>query len=106
MHGPIQENFWKAHHDPTGKYVIPNNRKKILIKKIRDPDGNIKEIYDSDRKVPIRLVRDDYSEGQDMENMLKLIEKTESTEERNTVFIENLYEIDGIRKYQKVDTIY
>ena len=54
----------------------------------------------------IGLVRDDYSQNQDMENMLELIEKTESTEERNTVFIENLYEIDGIRKYQKVDTVY
>ena len=56
--------------------------------------------------MPIALVRDDYSKGKDMKNMLELIGKTESTEERNTVFIENLYEIDGISKYQKVDTIH
>ena len=80
--------------------------KNILIKKVYNPNRNIKEIYDSDRRVHIGLVRDDYSQDQDVENMLELIEKTESTEERNTVFIENLYEIDGISKYQKVDTIH
>ena len=106
MHGPLQEDLLKAHSDCTGKYVIPRNRKKILIKKIHDPDRNIEKIYNSDMRVPIRLVRDDYSKGQDMKNMLELIGKTESTEERNRVFIENLYEIDGIQKYQKVDTIH
>ena len=90
MHGPLQEDLLKAHSDCTGKYVIPRNRKKILIKKNHDPDRNIKEIYDSDMRVPIGLDRDDYSQDQDVENMLELIEKTESTEERNTVFIENL----------------
>ena len=103
VHGPLQEDPFRQYKDHTGKYVIPRNRKKILIKKIRDPDGNIKEIYYTDKRVPIVLVRDDFSQDQDVENMLELIGNTGSTEERNTVFIENLYKIDGICKYQKVD---
>ena len=103
MHGPIQEDILKACYNRVGTYIIPENRKKILIKKIRDPDGKSKEIYNMDERVRIGLVRDDYSKGKDMENMLEIIRNTGSTEERNTVFIENLYKIDGICKYQKVD---
>ena len=79
---------------------------KILIKLIPDPDGNIKKIHDTDERVPIALVRDKYDEEEDTKNMLKLIRRTKSIEERNRVFIETLYEIDGIGKYQKVDYIY
>ena len=61
------------------------------------------KIYDADKRVFVGRVRDDYSESKDMENMLKIIRNTKSTEERNTAFIENLYKIDGIRKYGRVD---
>ena len=63
VHGPILEDLLKAHYDRTGKYVIPENRKKILTKKVYNPYRNIKEIYDSDRRVCIRLVRDDHSQN-------------------------------------------
>ena len=49
--------------------------KKILIKKIYDPDRNIKKIYDTDEKVPIALIRDDYKIEEDMENMLNSYQK-------------------------------
>ena len=86
-----------------GKRIVPDNREKIIIKQFNDPDGNIVKIYDTDVRVLIGRVRDDYSESKDMENMLKIIRNTKSTEERNTAFIENLYKIDGISKYWKVD---
>ena len=86
-----------------GKYIIPDDREKIVIKNFYDPDGNIVKIYDTDKRVLIGRVRDDYSESKDMENMLKIIKNTKSTEERNKAFIENLYKIDRIRKYRRVD---
>ena len=61
------------------------------------------KIYDMDKRVLIGRVRDNYEMWNDMNNMLELIRNTDSTEERNTVFIENRYKIDGICKYQKVD---
>ena len=61
------------------------------------------KIYDTDVRVLIGRVRDDYSESKDMESMLNIIGNTKSSEERNTAFIENLYKIDGISKYWKVD---
>ena len=33
VHGPIQKCWMKRHSDRTGTYIIPDNRKKILIKK-------------------------------------------------------------------------
>ena len=86
-----------------GKYIVPDNREKIVIKKNYDPDGNIVKIYDTDKRVFIGRVRDDYSESKDMENMLKIFRNTKGTEERNTVLIENLYKIHGICKYRRVD---
>ena len=99
MHGPEQEDLVKQCYDRVGKYIIPDNREKILIKKVYDPDGNIVKIYDTDKRVLIGRVEDNYSEREDMRNMLELIERTKSTKERNTVFIENLYEIDRIGRY-------
>ena len=81
------------------KRIIPDNYENVCIKKVYDPDGSIVKMYDSDERVLIGRVEDDYSEREDMRNMLELIGKTESTKERNTVFIENLYEIDRIGRY-------
>ena len=103
VHGPEQEDLVKQCYDRVGKYIIPDNREKILIKKVYDPDRNIVKIYDMDERVLIGRVRDNYMMWDDMNNMLELIRNTDSTEKRNTVFIENLYKIDGICKYQKVD---
>ena len=41
-----------------------------------------------------------------MRNMLELVGKTKSTKERNTIFIENLYKIDGIHKHQREDQVF
>ena len=54
----------------------------------------------------IGRVEDNYSKGEDMENMLELVNKTKSTEERNAVFIKNLYKIDGIHKHQREDQVF
>ena len=103
VHGPKQECYWKAHYDCVGKCTISDSYKKVCIKKVYDPDGNIVKIYDTDRRVVIGRVEDDYSKGEDMENMLELVENTKSTKERNTIFIENQYKIDGIHEHQRED---
>ena len=53
-------------------------------------------IYDTDEKCRVDHVDNNYNINNDLQMMLKTIEKVQ--------FIENLYETDGIRKYQKVDS--
>ena len=72
----IDYHLKKAHYDCIGKRIIPDSYKKVCIKKVYDPDGNIVKIYDTDRRVVIGRVEDDYSKGEDMENMLELVNKT------------------------------
>ena len=43
-----------------GKRIIPDSYEKVCNKKFYDPDGNIVKIYDTDKRVLIGRVRDDY----------------------------------------------
>ena len=75
--------------------------------KFRNSSGKMITIYDTDEKCRVDHVYGNYNVNNDLRMMLKTIEKVEETKKRSVdEFIENLYEIDGICKYQKVDTIY
>ena len=89
--------------DRVGNHIILNDYKKQVIKKIRDPHGNIVKIYDTDRHVVIGRVKDDYCVDTVLKNMSKIISHVKDSNKRNAAFIDNLYKIDGIHKYQRVD---
>ena len=61
------------------------------------------KIYDTDRAVLIGRVKDDYSVNTDLENMSKINGRVKDLNKRNAAFIDHLYKIDGIHKYQRVD---
>ena len=103
VQGPIQDDHLGALLDRVGGHIIPDDYKKQVITKICDPHGNIIKIYDTDREVVIGLVKDDYCVDTDLKKMSKIISQVKDSNKRNTAFIDNLYKIDGIHKYQRVD---
>ena len=89
--------------DGVGERVIPDSYEKVVYKKIYDPHGNIVKIYDTDTRVLIGRVKDDYSVDTDLEDMSKIIHHIKDLNKRNAAFIDHLYKIDGIHKYWRVD---
>ena len=70
----------------------------------RNSSGKLIEIYDTDESFAIDKIYDNYNVNNNLRMMLKTIEKVQGTKKRSIdEFIENLYESDGICKYQKVD---
>ena len=103
VQGPIQNSHLGALLDRVGGHIIPDDYKKQVITKIRDPHGNIIKIYDTDRHVVIRLVKDNYCVDTDLKKMLEIISHVKDSNKRNAAFIDDLYKIDGIHKYQRVE---
>ena len=72
--------------------------------KFRNSSGKIITIYDTAERFHVDYVYNNYNINNDLRMMLKTIEKVQGTKKRSVdEFIENLYETDGICKYQKVD---
>ena len=103
IQGPIQNDHLGALLDRVGKDIIPDDYKRKYIKEIRGPHGNIVKVYDTDRDVVIGRVKDDYCVDTDLKRMLKIISHVKDSNKRNAAFIDNLYKIDGIHKYRRVD---
>ena len=103
VHGPIQNSHLGALLDCVGCHIIPDDYKKQVITKILNPHGNIIKIYDTDRHVVIGLVKDDYCVDTDLKKMLEIISHVKDSNKRNAAFIDDLYKIDGIHKYWRVD---
>ena len=86
-----------------GNHIIPDDYKEQVITKICDPHGNIVKIYDTDRHVVIGRVKDDYCVDTDLKKMSEIISHVKDSNKRNAAFIDDLYKIDGIHKYWRVD---
>ena len=72
--------------------------------KLQNSSGKIITIYDTDERFCVAHIYDNYNINNDLQMMLKTIEKVQGTKKRSIdKFIENLYESDVICKYQKVD---
>ena len=75
--------------------------------RFRNSNGKMIRIYNTDERCNVDKVYNNYNINDDLRMMLNTIEDVKGTKKRSVdKFIESLYEIDGIRKYQKVDTIY
>ena len=84
--------------------VYPSNLKRNVLMRYRNSSGKLIEIYDTDESFAVDKIYDNYNVNNDLQMMLKTIEKTQGTKKRSIdEFIENLYESDRICKYQKVD---
>ena len=107
VQGPLQKKIYKRAHDHTGKWIYPFNFKKHVLLKFRNSTRKMITIYDTDERCHVDRVYDNYNVNNDLRMMLNTIEIVKRTKKRSVdEFIEDLYEFDGISKYQKVDTIY
>ena len=64
----------------------------------------INKIYDTDRRVILGRVKDDYRMDKDLRKMSEIILNTKDSNKRNAAFIDDLYKIDErITKFQKIE---
>ena len=73
--------------------------------KFRNSSGKMITIYDTDERFHVDHVYNNYNVNNDLRMLLKTNKKVKKNKKRSAdEFIENLYETDGIHKYQKVDS--
>ena len=108
MQGPRREDTYENDLanilEACGKMVYPANTKDKIIWEVRAPHGELIKIYDTDRRVILGRVKDDYRMDTDLRKMLEIILNTKDSKKRNAAFIDNLYKIDErITKFQKIE---
>ena len=81
--------------------------KKTCHIKYTNYNGELIKVYDTVKKVLLDRILNDYYIHTDLNNMLWTIEKTRGSNKRSAdMFLDILYWIDQIRKYQNIDHIY
>ena len=84
-----------------GHYVIPPSR-KILPFKFTDYNEKVVKVYDLDRRVRLERILHNYYVYHNIHYMSRIIERTKGTNKRNTEFLDDIYWMEGIHKYWKV----
>ena len=108
MQGPRREDTYENNlaniFDKCGKMVYPANTEDKIIWEVRAPHGELIKIYDTDRRVILGRVKDDYRMDKDLRKMSEIILNTKDSKKRNAAFIDDLYKIDErITRFQKIE---
>ena len=105
--GPIQKRYWNIKNDRTRRNVYLSERH--VIKKYRNSQGYVVNIYDTDETRDIDKVYNDYFMLNDIRDMQYIIEGGKVPEEKRTdEFLKRIYEdISYHRVYhRRIDPIY
>ena len=110
VQGPKREDTNKNHLanllEPCGRLVYPVNTKDKIIWKVRAPHGEIIKIYDTDRRIVLGRVKDDYCMDKDLRKMSEIIHNVKDSNKRNAAFIDGLYKNDDrITKYHRMERL-
>ena len=108
VQGPRREDTYENNlaniFDKCGKLVFPNDYKDKVIWEVCAPHGELVKIYDTDRRVVLGRVKDDYRMDKDLRKMSEIILNTKDSKKRNAAFIEDLYKIDErITRFQRIE---
>ena len=108
VQGPKREDTYKNDLanllEACGNMVYPANTKDKIIWEVRAPHGELIKIYDTDRRVVLGRVKDDYRMDKDLRKMSEIILNTKDSNKRNATFINDLYKIDErITKFHRVE---
>ena len=106
--GPRREDTYENSlaniFDKCGELVIPKDHKDRVIWEVRAPHGELIKIYDTDRRVVLGRVKDDYRMDKDLRKMSEIILNTKDSKKRNAAFIEDLYKInERMTRFQRIE---
>ena len=86
VQGPKREDTYKNDLanllEACGKMVYPANTKDKIIWEVRAPHGELIKIYDTDRRVVLGRVKDDYHMDKDLRKMSEIVLNTKDSKNK------------------------